>query len=243
MIINSLDNARVKLWTKLHQKKYRDQHGLFIVEEKHLIEEAINAGMLDTLIVRENAENPFDREAVIFSEGVMRKLSENVSLNDCIGICRINAVKEIKGSSFIILENVQDPGNVGTIIRTAYSLGYDGVLLSQGCASPYSHKTIQSSQGALFHIPVIEGYIEELVSSVKKLGCRVYATTLDSSHFLQETNKTDKYAILLGNEGQGLSDKAVGLADENIKIEMQNFESLNVAIAMGITAYWFKHDK
>ena len=111
MIINSLDNARVKLWTKLHQKKYRDQHGLFIVEEKHLIEEAINAGMLDTLIVRENAENPFDREAVIVSEGVMRKLSENVSLNDCIGICRINTVKEIKGSSFIILENVisKDP--------------------------------------------------------------------------------------------------------------------------------------
>lgn len=242
MIINSPENSRIKLYAKLKQKKYRDQYGLFLVEEKHLIQEAINAGMLDTLIIRENVDNPFDREALIVSEGVMKKLSENVSLNDCIGICRIPERKEITGSSFIILENVQDPGNVGTIIRTAYSLGYDGVFLSRGCASPYSHKTIQSSQGAIFHIPVIEGELEELINTVRKQGCRVYATTLDSSHFLQETVKSDKYAILLGNEGQGLSDKATGLADENIKIEMRNFESLNVAIAMGITAYWFKHN-
>ena len=240
MIINSLENSRIKLYAKLKQKKYRDQYGLFIVEERHLIEEAINADQLDTLIVRENTDNPFDKEALIVSDQVMKKLSENVSLNDCIGICRINSSKAIKGSSFIILENVQDPGNVGTIIRTAYSLGYDGVLLSQGCASPYSHKTIQSSQGALFHIPVIEGKIEDLIDSVKKLDCKVYATTLDSSHFLQDTVKSDRYAILLGNEGQGLSDRAVSLADENIKIEMRNFESLNVSVAMAICAYWFK---
>ena len=242
MIINSLENNRIKLYNKLKQKKYRDQYGLFIVEEKHLIGEAINAGMLDTLIIRENTENPFDREALTVSDAVMKKLSENVSLSDCIGICQISERKDISGSSFIILENVQDPGNVGTIIRTAYSLGYDGVLLSKGCASPYSHKTIQSSQGAIFHVPVIEGELEELIAAVRKQGCRVYATTLDSSHFLQETVKGDKYAILLGNEGQGLSEKALKLADENIKIEMDNFESLNVAIAMGITAYWFKHN-
>ncbi|MBQ3385055.1 MAG: RNA methyltransferase [Erysipelotrichaceae bacterium] len=243
MIINSLDNARVKLWTKLHQKKYREQYGLFIVEEKHLIEEAIQADMLDTLIVREGRDNPFDREAVVVSDGVMKKLSENVSLNECIGICKISPARELKGSSFIILEKVQNPGNVGTIIRTAYSLGYDAVLLSEGCASPYSHKTIQSSQGALFHIPLVEGNIEDLIGKVKKLGCRVYATTLDSSRFLQETVITDKYALMLGNEGQGLSDMAVSLSDENVKIEMRNFESLNVAIAMGITAYWFKQKK
>ena len=130
-----------------------------------------------------------------------------------------------------------------SFIRTAYSLGYDAVLLSEGCASPYSHKTIQSSQGALFHIPLVEGNIEDLIGKVKKLGCRVYATTLDSSRFLQETVITDKYALMLGNEGQGLSDMAVSLSDENVKIEMRNFESLNVAIAMGITAYWFKQKK
>ena len=93
----------------------------------------------------------------------------------------------------------------------------------------------------MFHIPVITGEIETLIEKVKQLGCRVYATTLDSSHSLRETVKTEKYALLMGNEGQGLSEKAIGLSDENIRIEMANFESLNVAIAMGICAYWFKH--
>ena len=241
MVINSTENSRIVKYAKLKQKKYRDLYQLFIVEEKHLIEEAEKAGLLDTLIIREGCENISDREALWVSEDVMKKLSNNVSLNECIGICRIPAEKKLEGSSFIILENVQDPGNVGTIIRTAYSLGYDGVLLSEGCASPYGPKTIQSSQGALFHIPVLSGEIGELISQVRNLGCRVYATTLDSSHPMQETLKTGKYALLLGNEGQGLTEKAVSLSDESIRIEMENFESLNVAIAMGICAYWFKH--
>ena len=241
MFINSTENSRIVKYAKLKQKKYRDLYQLFIVEEKHLIEEAIKADLLDTLIIREGCENPFGREPLWVSETVMKKISNNVSLNDCIGICRIPEEKEIKGNSFIILENVQDPGNVGTIIRTAYSLGYDAVLLSKGCASPYSYKTVQSTQGALFHIPVITGEIEELISVVKEAGCKVYATALDCSHPLSETVKTEKYALLMGNEGQGLSDKAISLSDESIRIEMANFESLNVAIAMGICAYWFKH--
>ena len=96
-----------------------------MVEEKHLIQEAIAADMLDTLIVREGCKNPFDREAVYVSEAVMKKLSNNVSLNECIGICRIPHNSRITGASFIILEQLQDPGNVGTIIRTACSFGYD----------------------------------------------------------------------------------------------------------------------
>ncbi len=240
-VINSLENNKVKLWNKLKQKKYRDQYGLFVIEEKHLINEAKDAGIIDTLIIRENCENCFDMPAVYVNDAVMKKISNNVSLNDYVAICHTLPKKEIKGSSFIILENVQDPGNVGTIIRTAYSLGYDAVLLTKDCASVYGYKTIQSTQGAMFHIPVITDSLENIIAAVKEQGCKVYATTLDSSHFLSETVKTDKYAIMMGNEGQGLSEKAVSLADENIKIEMANFESLNVAIAMGICAYYMKH--
>ena len=241
MIINSADNSRVKLWAKLKQKKYRDEYHLFVVEEKHLIQEAIAADMLDTLIVREGCKNPFDREAVYVSEAVMKKLSNNVSLNECIGICRIPHNSRITGASFIILEQLQDPGNVGTIIRTACSFGYDAVLLSNDCASPYGYKTIQASQGAIFQIPVIVGEIEKLIADVKALGCTVYATTLDTDCFLSDVEIPDKYALLFGNEGQGLSEKAVGLSDRSVKIEMARFESLNVAIAMGICAYRFKH--
>ncbi len=241
MIINSTDNSRVKLWSKLKQKKYRDEYHLFVVEEKHLIEEAIAAGMLDTLIIRDGCDNPFDREAVYVSEAIMKKLSNNVSLNECIGICRIPENSAIKGTSFIILEQLQDPGNVGTIIRTACSFGYDAVLLSRDCASPYSYKTIQSSQGAVFQIPVIVDDIEKLIAEVRSLGCTVYATTLDTDCFLSDVKVPDRYALLFGNEGQGLSEKAVKLSDCSVKIEMARFESLNVAIAMGICAYRFKH--
>lgn len=243
MIISSLENSRVKSWTKLKQKKYRDDTGLFVVEERHLIEEAIRSSSLETLIVREGCLNPFDREAVFVSAAVMKKLSNNVSLNDCIAICRINRASAIRGSSFIILEQVQDAGNVGTIIRTACSLGYDAVLLSKGCADPYSYKSIQASQGAFFHIPVIIADLADLIAAVRQQGCKVYATTLDSDKLLSNSPKTASHALLFGNEGQGLSREAIELSDEKIRIEMESFESLNVAIAMGICAYVFKYGR
>ena len=222
-------------------KKYRDEYGLFIVQQKHMIEEAIASGVLETLLVLEGSDNPFDHEAITVSEKVMKKLSGNVSLNDCLGICRIEEPELPEGNSFIILENVQDPGNVGTIIRTAYSLGYDAVILSPDCASLYNEKTIQSTQGALFHIPVITARTDDTIMELKKKGIRVFATTLSSARYLGEVEKCDRYALLFGNAGQGLTEKTIGLCDENIKIEMANFESLNVAIACGICAYYFKN--
>ena len=241
MVINSTDNQNVRKWEKLKMKKYRDEYGLFIVQQKHMIEEAIASGTLETLLILEGRDNPFDHEAVTVSEKVMKKLSGNVSLNDCLGICRIMEPELPEGSSYIILENVQDPGNVGTIIRTAYSLGYDAVILSPDCASLYNEKTIQSTQGALFHIPVLTRNTGETINELKKQGIRVFATTLSSAHYLRETERCERFALVFGNEGQGLSEETVSLCDENIKIEMANFESLNVAIACGICAYYFKN--
>ncbi len=241
MIINSTDNSRVKLWDKLKQKKYRDQYGLFIVEEKHMIQEAIDASVLDTLIIREGWSNPFPVEAVEVSEKVMKKLSSHVSANDCIAVCRIEPVEIKKHDSFIVMENVQDPGNVGTIIRTAYSLGYDAVYLNESCSNPYGEKTLQASQGAIFHLPVIIQPVEVTLQQLKQQGIHCYATSLRSAQYLSEITPAERFAIVLGNEGKGLKDSTVDLCDSSVKIEMEQFESLNVAIAMAIAAYHLKH--
>ncbi len=241
MVITSVNNAKVMHWSKLRKSKYRQLAGLFLVEEKHLIQEAISANRLQTLIVREGVENEFlVDEVYVVSDNVMKKLSENTSLNDYIGVCTITTDKTVSGSSFIILENVQDPGNVGTIIRTAYSFGYDGVLLTDDCASLYNGKTIQATQGALFHIPVYTMSLDEIIQEMKNNDVYVYATDLHTDTYLKEVKVVDKYALMFGNEGNGLSEKAISLADERVKIEMENFESLNVAIACGICAYQFK---
>ena len=241
MEIRSVDNQNVVKWEKLRMKKYRDEYGLFIVQQRHMIEEAISRGLLETLLILEGTDNPFDHEAIIVSEKVMKKLSGNVSLNDCLGICRIVEPELPVGTSYIILENVQDPGNVGTIIRTACSFGYDAVILTGNCASLYNEKTIQSTQGALFHIPVLTMDFREAAERLKAMGVRLFATTLSSASYLTDVSKCDRYALVFGNEGQGMSDEAVSLCDENIKIEMSGFESLNVAVACGICAHYFKN--
>jgi len=241
MLISSVNNPQVKTWEKLQRKKFRDECGLFVIQERHLIEEALKRNCVETLLVREGCENIFPLEAVTVSDSVMKKISTNVSLNDYVAICRKLDHEAVSCNSVIILENVQDPGNVGTIIRTAYSFGYDAVYLNEGCADEYNEKTIQASQGSIFHVPVIRRQLVDTVNDLKAKGFHIVATALDSSHFLKEAECHDRFALMFGNEGQGLSEAALSLADERIKIEMAAFESLNVASAMAVAAYYYKN--
>ncbi|MGI6608127.1 MAG: TrmH family RNA methyltransferase [Erysipelotrichaceae bacterium] len=240
-VIKSLKNSKVKHWCKLKQKKYRDRYGLFIVQERHLIEEAIKAACIDTLIVKENVENVFGIDCIYVSESVIKKISENISLNDYVAVCKMVENKEYEFEKAVILEKVQDPGNLGTIIRTAYSFGYDVVFLTEDSCDIYNEKAIQASQGAFLHIPVIRDTLENIVSKVKENGCKLIATDLNNSNYLNKSQKTEKLAIIFGNEGKGLSQKAINEADERVKIEMDNFDSLNVAVAAAIVMYYYKY--
>ena len=240
-IITSADNARIKKYASLKMKKYRDRYGLFIIEEKHMIEEALSKKMVDTLIVREGCSNPFDIEPIYVTDNIIKKLSDNVSLNDYIAVCKMPVNNKLQGNRFMVMENVQDPGNIGTIIRTACSFGYDAVILCEGCADLYNEKTVKATQGAIFHIPVLRLNISDTYSLLKENGCKVIATALRNSVPIKECEKYDKYAIVVGNEGQGLSEYAQSNADAVVKIEMDKFESLNVAIAAAITMYYFKY--
>ncbi|MBO4537891.1 MAG: RNA methyltransferase [Erysipelotrichaceae bacterium] len=242
-VIRSLENSRIKLYNSLKMKKYRDRHQLFLVQERHLIQEAIRNDCLDTLIIREGAENPFDLECLTVSAEVMKKLSENESLNDCIGVCRISEGKLAEPRRLIVLEDVQDPGNVGTIIRTAHCFGYDGVLLSDRCADLYNAKTVSACQGAIFAIPVIRRSMDEILEYLKDRKITVYGTSLKESRYLSGIRPAEKFALVFGNEGQGLSEKTLKGCDECFKIEMDNFDSLNVAAAMAIASYEMRYEK
>lgn len=240
MLITSTTNAKVKQWSKYHEKKYREKDQRFLIENEHLIQEAIQANLLETLILLEGNHFSFNGEMVHVSEEVMHKLKMNVSLPSMMGVCKMKKAKSELGQRILLLDDIQDPGNGGTMIRSAYSFGFDSVIFSNKSVDIYNEKLIRSTQGALFHMNVIRGNLEDFIHLCKKNHIPVVATALKDSKPLSEFEVYDSLALVFGNEGAGISDKILSLADERLTIEMNHFESLNVAIAAGICMYYFR---
>jgi len=241
MEINSVQNAQVKEWIKLQQTKYRAQTGRFLVEGQHLIEEAMKVGRLETLLIRKGSVNPFGfHQSFELAHPVFDKLSQTVSSNQWIGICTIAPNPELKGKRFILCDRIQDPGNLGTIIRTALAFGFDQIILSDDCVDITNEKVIRSTQGAIFHLPIYQSDLFETVSKLKENGIPVYATGFENAVGLSDVQVGDKVAFILGNEGQGMRMELMETCDATIRVEMSVFDSLNVGIAAGIIAYHFR---
>ncbi|MCI2155331.1 MAG: RNA methyltransferase [Solobacterium sp.] len=238
--IESLQNARIKEWAALHEKKERDRSGKFLVEGEHLIEEAISAGIAEC-VISDLEETPFpDIRNLFVTDKIMKKLSANVSKAHLIAVCRKPEPSITSYHRLLLLDGIQDPGNLGTLIRTAVSFSFDGICCSEETCDFYNEKTIRSTQGALFHIPLIRTDLNELVPELQKQGVKVIATALDASIPFSSLEKSEQMAFILGNEGQGVSKNLQQTADERIRIEMHGFESLNVAVAGGIVMYRFR---
>ena len=236
--ILSLQNAKVKKLCRLHKKKDRDESGLFLVEGDHLIEEADKAGCLQYVISDE--EDKCGKNGLYVTPEIMKKISCNVSEVHRIGLCRKlkNQCKVMK--RVLILDGVQDPGNLGTLVRTAVSFSFDAVYCSKDTVDLYNEKTVRSTQGAMFHIPVIYGDLTNAVQMLKTDGFRIIATSLHDAHGMSDVQSCDKMAFIFGNEGQGVSKAMLKESDERLFIEMNGFESLNVAVAGGIVMYAFR---
>lgn len=242
--IESIQNKIIKERSKLSLKKERDKSSLFLVEGKHMIEEALQANCLKELYILIGEDNPFSFEPVFCTQAVLNKLSNQNSNAKMIGVCKKPEEINTDMHRVLLLDTVQDPGNVGTIIRTAHSFGMDAIYYTKGCADIYNPKTIQSSQGAIFHIPMIQTELETFIPSLQKNHFEVFATALhEDSIFLQEVSVPEKYAIILGNEGQGIHKEIIQMANTCVKIEMDTFESLNVGIAASICMYHFRYSK
>ena len=234
--IDSSSNARIKEWAKLLRKKERDLTGRFLAEGDHLIREAMEEGLVEVLI-SDHAEDYDFEPKILVPEHVVGKLSASVSGAHSVAVCRQkNAVPE-KTDRILILDGIQDPGNLGTLIRTAVSFRYDAVVCSMETVDLYNDKVIRSTQGSLFRIPVIRTDLEEYTASLQRAGVCVIATTLDNALPLKELQVPERFAVILGNEGNGVRRSLQDAADVRVRIEMTGFESLNVAVAGGIMMY------
>lgn len=239
-LIESTQNKTIRELTKLHKKKERDKTNLFLVEGQHLVHEAYEAGCLKEVFILQDEKLSLNVPLTYCTKPVLQKLSVQNSQAKIIGLCKKMEWTSHPIHKALFLDDVQDPGNVGTIIRTALAFGIEAVYCSSGCADIYNPKTIQSSQGALFHVPVIYTDLIFTILNFKNNGMNIYATSLHSQSVpLDRVQVPESYGIVLGNEGQGVHPELIELCHQTIKIEMASFESLNVAIAGGILSYYF----
>ena len=237
MVYASVNNEKIKNIKKLQTKKYRDLENKYFIESEHLIQEAYNSDVLDTLIVSENSDFKLDINTIVISESVKKYLSELESPKDVMGICKKKEGK-IKGNRILILDGIQDPGNLGTIIRSSVAFNVDTIILSNDTVDLYNSKVVRASQGMIFKTNIIKGDLEKLIPFLKEQGYMIYATKLECGSDIKNINKNEKIAIIMGNEGNGVKKEIFELSDKYIYIKMnENCESLNVGVATSIILY------
>lgn len=248
--IQSTKNGLIKERKKLHKRKYREQEGKYLLEGFHLVEEAIKYGAkIEEIFIDERGKKEWGNwiaeqmsTTYFVSDEVMKQLSDLPTPQGMIAVVQKEAFAELTyQGKWLLLDNVQDPGNVGTMIRTADAAGFNGVLLGKGTADVYSTKVLRSMQGSQFHIPVIACDLLEVVPEFQKNQVPVYGTELnvDAVQFNQ-VEKTTNVALVLGNEGQGVASELLQMTDKNLYIPIHGkAESLNVGVAAGILMYAF----
>lgn len=238
--INSLNNEYIKYLFKLKEKKFRNQEKKFIIEGYHLVKEAYKTNVLKEILVTNEINEYNDIPKIKVTEPIINKLSTTVNPQNILGICEIKDNKEIIGNKILLLDNINDPGNLGTLIRSSLGFNISTIVLSPDCVDLYNEKVIRATQGGIFKVNIIIDDLEKVIKKLQDNNIKVFGTSLESSKFLQEFKTVNKYAILLGNEANGVKDKLLKLTDENIKIEInEQLESLNVAVAGSIIMYYF----
>ena len=239
MVITSLDNDNVKKWKKLCKKKYRDEFGIYLVEGEHLVEEAYKSGVLDKVIVLEGEDYSYDN-IVYVSYEVMKAISSLDTPNKIMGVCKKKENIEIVGKRFLLLDGIQDPGNLGTIVRSAVAFNIDTIILSDDTVDLYNPKVLRSTQGMIFHTNIFSYDIVAFINILKSMGITVYGTDVNNGIDARELSSLDKtsFALVMGNEGNGVRKEIKELCDKNLYINMnENVESLNVGVATSILLY------
>jgi len=234
-IINSLNNFRVLQWTKLKDKKHRDSQKLFVVEGYHLILEAYKAGYLKELITTDKSTD-FSVTTYQVTKDVMKKISSLATPTRLLGICHQKEEDQYQGS-ILLVDQIHHPGNLGTIIRNAVAFNVDTIVLNNS-VDVYNQKVIQSSQGMVFHLNIIKSPLKDFILELKKKDYQIIGTDVSEGLSLGTVKANEKRAVLIGNEGDGVSGELLGLCDIKVNIEMnEKCESLNVGVATGIILF------
>lgn len=239
MVITSRTNPTIKELAKLYDKKYRKELGLYLVEGVKPVNECIAAGCeVDKIVCTEKLAENYPN-AIVVSESVFESVSEEKSPQGVIAAVKIpqNTLESPKNSC-ILLDRLQDPGNVGTIIRTANAAGYKEIYLV-GCADPYSPKAVRASMSGIFFVKINQGThaeVFEALSNVPKI-----CADMDGENVFSFT-PPEKFCLCIGSEGSGFGEEVKNQTDFKISIPMDNTcESLNAAISAGIAMYVLKN--
>ena len=238
-IVSSLQNEKIKNLSKLLQKKYRDEEGKFLVEGEHLVEEAKKSGLLLEVIKCEDYLGDYDVPTTLVTYDVLKKLSNTVNPQRIIGVVKKVEEKEL-GNKILILDDIQDPGNLGTIIRSSMAFNIDSIVLSEASVDVYNDKVIRSSEGMFFHINIVRRNINGLINELHKNEYKVFGTKVDGGTAVDKVYLPNKFALIMGNEGNGIKREILDLCDEYVYIDMNSkVESLNVGVATSIILYEF----
>jgi TrmH family RNA methyltransferase len=245
-IIRALSNDRVKAWRRLQTRRGRRESGEFLLEGRHLVEEAIlsGAGIEEILWVEERDLAPVKGKWAgplqQVSAAVMKAICETETSQGIVAVCRLPEAKmpPLEGGRFLLLDGIQDPGNLGSLIRTASALGLSAVVLGSGTADAWSGKTVRASQGAVFHVPMLAGDVAEWIGKLKKAGVTVYGSAGAGDRDFREVEPGGSFALVAGNEGAGVQPGLLDLCDAVLRIPLPGrAESLGVAVAAAVLLF------
>ena len=242
MVINSTSNQKFKYISKLKNKKYRDIEDKFIIESKKLVEEAISSADVDFIFLSEaNKDYKCNLEKIIFDDSLFKKLSSLKSPDGFAAVVKKKKEKEISSKRVLLLDRLNDPGNMGTIIRSAEAFGFDDILLAPNTVDIYNEKTLRASMGSIFRLNIKQISYEDI--DLLKKSYKLVAADM-SGYDINNCKIEDDIILAIGNEANGLSQTIRSMTDIYVKIPMKGqIESLNAAIAASILmnnlSLWF----
>ncbi|MGL4451444.1 MAG: TrmH family RNA methyltransferase [Sarcina sp.] len=247
VVIESKNNSLFKNIKKLKEKKYRNQSSTYLIEGLRFVDEAFKSGVeIETLLFTEEfkekhldfLENRNVKEEVILAPNLLKELSFTGTPQGIMAIIAMENKDFKDGDIVVLVDKVQDPGNMGTIIRTAHAVGAAGIITTKGTVDIYNDKTLRSTMGSIFYLPVIEDDNLEKINELKNKGFRLVVSSLQGKNDFFNEDLSGKTIIAVGNEGNGVSDEIYEISDIKVKIPMPgNAESLNVAVATSVMLY------
>lgn len=247
--IESKENNIFKDIKKLKEKKYRQQTGKYIIEGFRFVEEALKSNTeIEYIIIDEKAltkgeefiseNNAEEIKVIVMNSNLFSQLVFTSTPQGIIAIGKMKSVALTQGEIFILVDRVQDPGNMGTIIRTAHASGAAGVIITKGTVDVYNDKTLRSTMGSIFYVPIIEDNDLSFAKGLRAKGYKLLVSSLQGEKNFFEEDLSSKIIIAVGNEGNGIGEEVEEISDIKVKIPMPgNAESLNVAVATSIMVY------
>lgn len=233
-MIESVNNEKIKNYAKLNDKKYRIESGLFIASGHHLVEEALKKGIVKEILLLKGEEDIYGGVTYV-TEEILKKVSNLTNNPKVLAICYIKENDDVKGN-VVILDNIKDPGNLGTIIRSSVAFNYETIILSKECVDVYNPKVVRASEGMLFNLNIIINDLKDEIRTLKEKGYKIYGTDVVGGK--RPNYEKEKHALIIGSEANGMSNEIKSICDEKLYIKMNDkCESLNAGVSASILMY------